>query len=114
MNDKKRKNNLYTLGYFLKRMRDCNFIALNIFNKYRQGDRRKWTVLIDPSNTSVYITCLFDSSTKDFIFHIDDGGNLFPKNFFVKTNSIEIIVEKLISQGVSQALEDSEYKKAVA
>jgi hypothetical protein len=48
------------------------------------------------------------------MFHLDDGGKLFPKNFYMKTNSIEIIVEKLITQGVSQALEGSEYKKEAA
>jgi hypothetical protein len=111
MNDKKRKNNLYTLGYFVKRLRDCNFITLKIFNEYGFTDSRKWTILVDPGEASVYITCLQDSSTKDYMFHIDDGGKLFPKNFFLKTNSIEIIVEKLINQGVSQLRDDSNYLK---
>lgn len=112
--EKKRKNNLYTLGYFLKRLRDCNFITLKVFNGYKQGDIRKWTILVDPGDTSVFITCLYNNDTKEFMFHLDDGGKLFPKNFYMKTNSIEIIVEKLITQGVSQALEGSEYKKESA
>jgi hypothetical protein len=112
--EKKRKNNLYTLGYFTKRLRDCNFITLKIFNDYKEGDIRKWTILVDPGDTSVFITCLYKNETKEFMFHIDDGGKLFPKNFYMKTNSIEIIVEKLITQGVSQALDGSGYKKESA
>ena len=104
--EKKRKNNLYTLGYFTKRLRDCNFITLKIFNDYKEGDIRKWTILVDPGDTSVFITCLYKNETKEFMFHIDDGGKLFPKNFY--------IVEKLITQGVSQALDGSGYKKESA
>jgi hypothetical protein len=111
MIEKKRKNNLYTLGYFLKRLRNCNFIALKIFNDYRSDDHRKWTIIVDPGNTSLFITCIFYRDTKDFMFHLDDGGKLFPKNFFLKTDSIEIIVESLINRGVAQVFEDNKYIK---
>lgn len=107
-----KKNKLYTLGYFTKRLRDCNFIVLKIFNSYSSSDKRKWTILVDPGNTSTYITCVNDLNDKDVKFLIDDNGKCFPKNFYMKTDSIEIIVEKLLTNGVQQAGENNNYLKA--
>lgn len=96
------RNKLKTPGYFIKRLRDNKFITLRVFQAYNLADPRKWTVLVDPGNTSLYITCYENKdSNNDIMFEFDDGGRIFPNNFFIKTHSIEIIIQKLIERGVS-------------
>ena len=51
------KNKIQTPGYFIKRLKDNDFVVLRVFDKYSETDPRKWTVLVDPSGASVYITC---------------------------------------------------------
>ncbi len=41
------------------------------------------------------------------LFEFNDGGKLFPKNYNVKTDSIEVIVSQLISAGVQQRAENN-------
>ena len=97
------KNKITTPGYFIKRLKDNQFNTFKIFKNYSESDSRRWTVLIDPGNTSVYITCYENIAFKgDIMFEFNDGGRLFPKNFSIKTNSIEVIVTKLLEAGVSQ------------
>lgn len=95
------RNKLVTPGYFIKRLRDNKFITLRVFQKYNIADPRKWTVLVDPGNTSLFITC-YENKTCDgeIMFEFDDGGRLFPRSFFIKTHSIEIIIQKLVERGV--------------
>lgn len=102
------KNKITTLSYFVKRLKDSNFNTWKIFNKYANSDPRKWTILVDPGNTSVYITCY---ENKDYnnekMFEFNDGSRLFPRNFSLKTNSMEVIVSTLIEKGVSQITAES-------
>lgn len=106
------KNKISTLGYFLKRLRDCGFIAIKIYNKYSFQDSRKWSVMVDPGNRSVLITCYENKEYKgDVVYEINDGGNLFPKNYNLKTNSMEIIITTLLEKGVPQKTEDNEFLK---
>jgi hypothetical protein len=96
------RNKLKTPGYFIKRLRDNKFITLRVFQAYNIADPRKWTVLVDPGNTSLFITCYENKdSSNDIMFEFDDGGRLFPSNFFIKTHSIEIIIQKLVEKGVT-------------
>jgi hypothetical protein len=104
---KNTKNKIYTPGYFIKRLRDNDFIVLRIFQDYKKDDPRRWTILVDPGDTSLFITCMNDPFVKgEVVFHFDDGGKLFAKNTMLKTSSIEIIVEKLITSGVKQSASD--------
>jgi hypothetical protein len=97
------KNKITTLSYFVKRLKDCGFVTWKIFNKYAASDPRKWTILVDPTNTSIYITCY---ENKDYnnekLFEFNDGGRLFPRNFSIKTSSMEVIVTTLIEKNVPQ------------
>jgi hypothetical protein len=106
------KNKISTLGYFLKRMRDSGFITIKLYDKYSFQDPRKWSVMVDPGNRSVTITCYENREFKgDIIFEINDGGRLFPKNYNLKTNSMEIIITNLLERGVSQKTEDNDFLK---
>jgi len=106
------KNKISTMGYFMKRLRDCGFITIRVFNKYSYQDPRKWTVMVDPGNRSVLITCYENKEFKgDVVFEINDGGNQFPKNYNLKTNSMEIIITNLLEKKVPQKTEDNEFIK---
>ena len=104
---KNTKNKIYTPGYFIKRLRDNDFIVLRIFQDYKKDDPRRWTILVDPGDASLFITCIDDPFVKgEVVFYFDDGGKLFAKNTMLKTSSIEIVVEKLITSGVKQSASD--------
>jgi len=103
------KNKITTISYFLKRLRDNKFVALKLWEGYSKYDSRKWTILVDPGGVSLYITCY---QNKDFngekMFEFNDGGNLFPKNFSIKTLSMEVIITKLIERGVPMLADDKD------
>lgn len=106
------KNKVTTQGYFVKRLRDCNFIAIKVFNEYPQHDPRKWTIMVDPEGACVMITCYQNKSFRgDVYFEINDGGNKFPKNYNLKSSSMEVIITTLIERGVSQKNEDCSFEK---
>jgi len=97
------KNKITTLSYFVKRLKDCGFNTWKMFDKYAESDPRKWTILIDPGNTSVYITCYENKDYKgDKMFEFNDGARLFPRNYSVKTSSMEVVVTHLIEKNVPQ------------
>ena len=106
------KNNVTTQGYFVKRLRDSGFATIKLFDKYAQHDSRKWSIMVDPSNTSVIITCYQNKEYKgEVLFEFNDGGNRFIKNFNLKTQSMEIVVTTLIERGAGQMNSNSEYVK---
>jgi len=98
-----RKNKITTQSYFIKRLKDNKFITYKIFDKYTQADTRRWTLLVDPGGASVYITCYENKDFRgDVMFEFSDGGQLFPKNYSLKTNSMEVIITALLERGVMQ------------
>ena len=101
--DNQKKNKLRTPGYFIKRLKDNDFVTLRIFNKYSQSDPRKWTVLVDPAGSSLYITFFENTPFKgEYLFSFNDGNQLFNNNFSLKTDSIEVVVQRLLKSGVRQ------------
>ena len=104
--DNQKKNKLRTPGYFIKRLKDNDFVTLRVFNKYNHQDPRRWTVLVDPSGASVYITCFENTPFKgEYLFNFNDGNQLFKSNFSLKTDSIEVVVQRLLQSGVRQKKE---------
>lgn len=107
------KNKIRTPSYFMKRLRDNGFIVLKVFNSYGEHDPRRWTVLVDPGSTSVYVTCYHN---KDFLneimFEFNDGGVRFVKNFSIKTDSIEVIISHLLERGVQNNSKNSPFYTA--
>lgn len=101
MTPRKQRNKISTPSYFIKRLKDNKFITYKIFGEYDQSDPRRWTVLVEPGKSSVFITCY---ENKDFaneiMFEFNDGGRFFPKNFSVRTDSIEVIITQLFTRGV--------------
>ena len=99
--NKPRRNKISTPSYFLKRLKDNKFITYRVFSNYAQSDPRRWTVLVEPGAASVYITCY---ENRDFansiMFEFNDGGTLFPKNYSIITDSIEVIITHLLTKGV--------------
>ncbi len=96
------KNKLRTPGYFIKRLRDNGFIVIKLFAVYRKSDPRRWTVMVNPSERSVMITCYNNKNEfGDVSFELNDGGCCIAKNMFINTNSIEVIIDFLIKRGVS-------------
>ena len=107
------KNKIRTNGYFVKRLRDSGFVVLKIFNRYGKHDPRRWTVLIDPSGASVFITCLTNKEKlNDVLFELHDSGVNFATSYSIQTDSIEVIISYLIKRGVSNVAErNSVYTK---
>ena len=108
-----KKNSISTQGYFVKRLRDSGFITIKLFDKYGDHDPRKWTVMVDPSISSLIITCYQNKeSLGEISFEFNDGGNRFPKNYSLKTQSMEIIITTLIERSIPQVKpENSVYVK---
>ena len=104
-------NQVYTAGYLMHRLKDAGFIVWKIFNSYGEGDCRKWTILIDPGYASIYITCYLNKPLiSGYSFLFDDGGEKFD-NFYIQTDSAEVILKTLIDRGVSNDPTHSKYYK---
>jgi hypothetical protein len=107
------KNKISTLGYFLKRLRDSGFIAIKLFNEYGPQDPRKWSIMVDPSGRSLMVTCYENKEQLgDIMFELNDGGNLFPKNYNLKTSSMEIIITSLIERKIPQKEKENPFLKS--
>jgi len=96
------KNKLRTPSYFIKRLRDNGFVVIKLFNVYSRMDSRLWTIMVNPTEASVLITCYLNKDNlNEVLFEINDGGKNIQKNFFIKTESIEVIIDFLIKHKVS-------------
>jgi hypothetical protein len=99
-------NKLKTPGYFIKRLRDNGFVVIRLFSVYAKKDPRRWTVMVNPSETSVMITCYANKNELgEVLFEFNDGGAHIPKNYNIKTDSIEVIIDYLITHGISNNIE---------
>ncbi len=86
MKEKKRKNNLYTLSYFSKRLRENGFIVKTLVN-YSENDIRKWTIIIEPNVLNILCTCIKISSTNFYFSLLINSENLLR----IRTESMEVI-----------------------
>ena len=98
------KNNIYTPSYFMKRMKDNGYGIWKIFDKYGPHDSRYWTMLIDPGGYSVWVTCYLNrEELKDVCFEINDGGVRIPRNFIIKTASVQTFINNLLQFGIENS-----------
>ncbi|NBO99810.1 MAG: hypothetical protein EBU90_06740 [Proteobacteria bacterium] len=99
---KQSKNKLRTPGYFIKRLRDNGYVVIRVFSVFGKHDPRRWTVLINPTGNSVFCTCYINKNELgEVLFELDDGGVKIPKSFYLKTESIEVVVDFLMKNGIS-------------
>ena len=105
------KNRIQTLSYFKKRLKDNKYVVWDIMKRYSLEDPRKWTIMLNPSIESVFITCVVNRESLGDIpeFEFNDGGMRFQKNLTIKTSSMEVIVNFLTDRGVLP--DDSLYVK---
>ena len=69
--------------------------------------KEKKIVCLDPGNSAIFVTCYENRDFKsEKMFEFTDGGRLVPKNFSLKTSSIEVVVTTLIHRGVAQMEND--------
>jgi hypothetical protein len=92
---KNRKNNLYTLGYFRKRLTASNIPSKVIVNKYAKHDIRYWSLVLFPRTHNIFCTC-FKTDDK-YYFELWDGGNKFKNKRLIETKSMNVIVELIYS-----------------
>lgn len=98
-----KRNKITTLSYFTKRLKDSGFLVWKICNIYSDHDPRKWTIMVDPGNASIFITCYENKNFKnEIMFEFNDGGMRFPRNFSLVTSSMEVVVTNLLDRGVAQ------------
>tara|TARA_R110000868_G_scaffold273487_2_gene532673 strand:- start:1687 stop:2127 length:441 start_codon:yes stop_codon:yes gene_type:complete len=98
------KNKVKTAGYVIKRLRDNGFIVIKCFAFFAKQDPRLWTVLINPGEASVFLTCFLNKEKIDEVmFELNDGGRFFPRNVFLKTDSIEVLVQYLLEHNVTNS-----------
>jgi hypothetical protein len=96
------QNKLTTMGYFVKRLRDCGYIVDKLYNNYGFTDPRSWSVVIDPGNASVFCTCYQnDCELGESFFEIYDGKQYIPGRWKIKTSSIEVFVEHLVKFNIN-------------
>lgn len=84
------KNKLYTLSYFRKRLKEAEIKSVRLINEYEKDDPRYWTILIDPSNKKILLTCYKESAEEYYFSLITKTGS-----FIIKTLSMEIIIENI-------------------
>ena len=94
-------NKLTTLGYTLKRFRDCGYIANKLFAEYGDQDPRAWTIIIDPGSVSVLCTCYInDPYIGETFFELYDGNQFIPGRLKLKTSSFEVLIEHLVKYNI--------------
>ena len=77
----------------------CGYIVNRIYNEYSPSDPRRWTVMVDPKNSALYITCYMNKDWYgDLIFELHNGNEF--KNLQLKTDSMEVIITKLLAKNI--------------
>ena len=110
LREKKVSNKIKTAGYFIKRLKDSGFVVFKMFNAYSNSDPRRWTILVDPGVSSIYITCYSNKTEmNEVLFELDDGGLKFNKGTYIKTESIEILISLLIEKGVNNDVKNNPF-----
>lgn len=105
-------NKISTPSYLIKRLKQSNYVVIRLFQGYSKSDARTWSIMVDPGGLSLMITCYRNYPELDDVsFEFNDGGNLWPKNFMVKTKSVEVILMQLLEKQVPIASEKSSFFK---
>ena len=89
------KNKITTQGYFIRRLRNEGFHVSCVYDRYSDSnDRRRWTVVVNPGTDSIFITCVDKGDWPNRgMYRIDDNGSTFPVNFYINTESIDVVIK---------------------
>ena len=93
----KKRNNLYTLSYFRKRLKDAGINAKILIENYSEQDIRYWTICIS-EELNIICTCFkyLDEDDNQIVkFHFSDGNQLFVFDKTIQTESMNVIIEIL-------------------
>ena len=89
------KNNLFTLGYFSKRLRDAGITCRTLVNRFSSTDRRYWMISIFPDTNNFFCICYRDKSDGDYWFEFSDGKNKLMMPIIYKCASMNVIIDWL-------------------
>lgn len=90
------KNKITTQGYFVRRLRNEGYYVSRVYDRYSDNDRRKWTIAINPGTDSIFITCVDKGDWPHRgMYRIDDNGSTFPHNFYINTESVDVMMKHL-------------------
>lgn len=91
-------NNLYTLSYFRKRLKEADIPSIKLICDFAKDDSRYWAILAYPNDKNIIIICYkFNPTEFHFLFNISSNSHLI-----VKTKSMKIIIDelKMLKQGI--------------
>jgi len=95
------KNNISTQSYLIKRLRDNGYVVWKIMDAYNEGDHRKFTIMIEPHNASIYCTCLENyEEIGDVWFEFYDSNQYCKGNIKLKTDSFETFMQHLYDRNI--------------
>ena len=98
----KSSNKITTMGYFIKRLRDCGYSVDKLFTGYSVVDARSWTVVVDPGCASIFITCYQNTPEPGIsYFELYDGRQFIPGRLKLETDSIEIFITYFVEFGIN-------------
>ena len=93
----KKRNNLYTLSYFRKRLKDAGILSKVLIENFNEDDRRYWSICI--SELNIICTCFkyLDEDHNQIVrFHFNDGNQKFTYDKNIQTESMNVIIEILL------------------
>lgn len=91
-----KRNNLFTLSYFRKRLKDAGISSKVLIDNYDENDKRYWTVSIDKTKR-IMCTCFRyeEEGNQTIRFMFSDGKQNLPIDKSYQTESMIIILEML-------------------
>ena len=95
------KNKITTQGYFVRRLREYGYDVSRCYDRYAEKDARKWMVVINAKADSLMVTCC-DAGEWPYrgMYELNDGGQKVPRNLYINTDSIEVMVEHLTKYNI--------------
>ena len=94
----KKRNNLYTLSYFRKRLKDGGISSDILVENFPENDKRYWSICIS-EELSIICTCFnyLDEENDQIVrFHFTDGNQRFLMDKNIQTESMNVIIEMLL------------------
>ena len=94
----KKRNNLYTLSYFRKRLKDGGISSNILIENFPENDKRYWSICIS-EEFNIICTCfkyLDEDNDKIIRFHFTDGNQRFLMAKNIQTERMNVIIEMLL------------------